>query len=172
MRFDNLYYMNFSTWLNESILSGRTAYHGTNQIIKQFDKNFFGQRDYGDFGMGVYLSSSERLALNYAYDAAKRGGKPIVLSIRMNVSKTANFDDADFVNKVAKATNAPFPKIIAAGNNQSRPKEEAENITRFLISLRYDSAVGRNGKEIVVYDPSKLSIEGYYDENGEWNEIH
>jgi hypothetical protein len=164
----NLTNIRFSTWLES--LYQQKAYHGTNKVFRDFSKEFFGQRDWGDFGVGIYLTESKYLAMQYANDAARVTGEPIVLSVRLLISNVANFDD-EFASQLSQSINIPFPKIIVAGERQTRPRDEAQKITNYMISNNYDAATARHGKEIVVYDPSKLRIEGYYDKEEDYHQI-
>jgi hypothetical protein len=152
--------MQFQQWLCENELIGRsTLYHGTAGDFDSFDLSFAGERDYGDYGIGVYLSPSATLARMYAYNASKRRSQPpLILKVEHHLQRTANFDDPEFQKQVAAETGAPFPKKLSAGGKQTRPKEESEAITRYLVSQGYDSATAYGGKEIVAYDPSKLQI--------------
>lgn len=155
--------MKFRKWLVESQLSRQIAYHGTNQVFRSFDRGMFGSRDWGDFGFGVYLSPNDNLARQYALNAVRdRGGEPIVLHVRMMVDNTIDLSDPDTMRQVTKAAGVPTDKVLIPGQPQTRPRKDAEAITNYLINQGYDSAVARNGREIVVYDPSKLRVDGYY----------
>jgi len=141
--------------------SGR-YYHGTASNFDKFDLDKAGARDYGDFGVGVYLTPSGHLAGMYAYDAAKKtGGEPVVLQVRVRAHKTADFDDVELQKQVAQALGIPFPeKALNTGlGKQTRPASEAKAITQYMQSLGYDSGLARNGKELVVYDSHDISIE-------------
>lgn len=152
--------MHFKLWLTENVLGRRRLYHGTSGDFDQFDLTYAGTRDYGDFGIGIYLTPSSTLASMYANNAYKENGQePFVYVVEHNLQNPANFDDPAFVKQVADALDIPFPKKLLPGSGkQSRPKEESLAITKYVTDLGYDSAVGRDGKEIVAYDPSKLRI--------------
>jgi hypothetical protein len=103
------------------------------------------------------------LARVYARDSAKKSGRdPKVLIVNVRVHKTADLDDPDLQKRLTEELDIPFPKRLSAGRQQTRPKGEALAITRFLKSLGYDSAVGGNGLELVVFDPRNLRIEEEY----------
>jgi len=152
--------MQFRQWLCENEFTGRRIiYHGTAGDFESFDLDFAGERDYGDYGIGIYLSPSATLARMYAYDTAKRRSQPpLVLKVEHHLQKTADFDDPEFQTQVAAATGVPFPKKLTGGGKQTRPRAESEAITSHLTNQGYDSAMAYNGKEIVAYDPSKLRI--------------
>ena len=139
--------------------ASRHYYHGTSGDFTEFELSEAGARDFGDFGLGIYLTPSSVLARTYAYASAKKTGRePKVLVVNVRVRKTADVDDPDLQKRIADATGAPFPKRLTGGP-QTRPRSEATAITRFLQSGGYDSALGRGGKELVVFDPHLLSIE-------------
>lgn len=141
-------------------LSGK-YYHGTSSKFDKFDLDHAGARDWGDFGVGVYLTPSGRLAAMYAYDSAKKThGEPIILQCKVRARKTADLDDPEMQAQIANALDIPFPhKAIGSGMHQTRPKSEAEAITRYLRSLGYDSGLGRGGKELAVYETDAITID-------------
>ena len=145
-------------------LSRRRFYHGTSTRFGSFDLDKAGARDFGDFGLGVYLTPSSQLAAQYAYASAKRTkGEPVVAVVEVHVHKTADFDDKAFEQQVAEATRVPFPKVLSGPGPQTRPRADAVAITKYLQSEGYDSALARNGKELIVYDVSALRIESVRD---------
>jgi|APSaa5957512622_1039677.scaffolds.fasta_scaffold04208_5 hypothetical protein len=152
--------MQFHKWFLENELTNIILYHGTASDFESFDISFSGERDYGDSGLGVYLTPKIILAKMYAWDASRRQNKPaIILSVKHNFQKTANLDSPELQKQIQKATGAPFPKKIQIINGkQTRPKKESEDIKKYLISLGYDSATAQYGNEIIAYDPSKLQI--------------
>ena len=149
-----------------SLSAAGRYYHGTSSDFDSFDLTKAGARDFGDFGLGVYLTPSSGLAKSYAYASAKKTRRePKVLAVRARVNNTANLDDKVLQQQVATTLQIPFPeKNLSAGSHQTRPRAEAVAITDYLRSLGYDSGLGRSGKEFVVFDPRLLSIERVYAE--------
>ena len=146
----------FKIWL-ESI--NRKLYHGTTGNFDNFDINLAGSRDYGDFGLGVYMTPSSTLAISYANSAARTNGQePMVFVIQHSLQNPANFDDSEFKSKVFESLGIPMDKEINSGQKQTRPKEDAIAISKFVTSLGHDCATARGGKEFIAYDTSKLQI--------------
>lgn len=152
-------YASSTNWLKSSF--ARYLYHGSNQRFQEFDLQFAGRRDYGDLGIGVYLSTETTLAEIYAGEtAAKFGGEPIVYLVQCDISKTADFSSNEIKNGLAQL-NIPVEKDTThlIDNKQTRPQQESKMITDYLISQGYDSAMRFDGSgEIVVFDASKIKI--------------
>lgn len=90
----------------------------------------------------------------YAYDSARKTGRdPKVLAVDVQLRKTADLDDTEIQTRISVSLGIPFPKSLQAGSPQTRPRAEAVAITEFLQNDGYDSAIGRGGNELVVYDP-------------------
>jgi hypothetical protein len=145
----------FLDFLNETISLKRKLYRGT---VEGADLQSTG-RDYGDWGLGVYLATSPTVAISYAYAAAKKTGKkPIILVIEHTLKNPANFDDEEFKKSFFDSIGVPAEKAITPGMAQSRPQQDSQKITQELMKLGYDSAVARHGSEVVAFDPSQLKI--------------
>ena len=144
--------------------AGKRYYHGTSSDFDRFDLTKAGERDFGDFGVGVYLTPSAQLARSYAYASAKKTHRePKILAVRVQAHKTADLDDGPLQREISTTLEIPFPdKTLQAGAPQTRPRSEALAITEFLREKGYDSGLGRAGRELVVYDPRLLSIERVY----------
>jgi hypothetical protein len=138
--------------------------HGTAAEFGSFDLSFSGQRDYGDFGYGVYLTPSESMASSYATEAAqKTGGTPVILEVRVTALNFADLDDPSVWAGIEEATGAPKDKELTPGEPQTRPVEDSKAITEFLVSSGFDGAFGRGKNEVVVFDPSLLEVVRKYD---------
>ncbi len=126
-----------------------SLYHGTNKKLDRFDLLYAGTRDWGDYGVGVYLSSSPELAAMYADDAVvKGGGEPWVHVVKSNLRNIASFDDLTTVCKEVTGHEYCPP--------HGRDEEEAREITRRMMAKGFDSV--QIDKQFVVYDPSLLKI--------------
>lgn len=146
----------FSNWL--TTIPNQTLYHGTARDFDEFSLDFAGERDYGDWGLGVYLSPSSGLARMYAYNKAKEIKQPpIVMRVRHQLQKSADLDSPILQAELTRLFGIPFPKVLKNGV-QTRPKQEAMQITQYLMSQGFDSAKAQYGREIVAYDPNKLQI--------------
>lgn len=132
-----------------------TLYHGTNKSFTSFDISFAGARDWGDFGIGFYLSTSPGLAISYAHDAVKNngGGEPIIYVIRTNLKNMATFDE---LMEVVRSFGFPKDKELTPGEKQTRPEVDSKSITARMVELGFDGA--RVGVQVVVYDGSLLNI--------------
>ncbi len=143
--------------LSSGPYSGGSLYHGTNKNFGSFDLSFAGARDWGDFGIGVYLSSRSSLAISYAHEAVKNngGGEPVVYVIKANLSNVASFDELmEAIRSIETPLNEDFPAHPAGG--QPRSKADSRTITQYMTSRGFDSAMV--GEQVVVYDPSLLSV--------------
>lgn len=152
----NIYGMNFKHWFTENVkwlienTVKKTLYRGTTNNSLSHNK-----RDNGDYGLGVYLTQTAF----YAEDAQKATGKePIILVIEHTFTSTANFDDHAFSFQLFSSLGIPENKVILPGQPQTRPYNDSLQITKELIRLGYDSAIARNGYEVIAYDESKLRI--------------
>lgn len=147
----------FSQWLTQ--IPHGYLYHGTARDFDEFSLDFAGERDYGDHGLGVYLTPSSRLAIIYAYDKAKAIKQPpIIMKVRHSLQKIADLDNPILQTQITNQLKIPFPKVLKAGVTQTRPKEESLAITQYLTSMGFDGATALHGREIVAYDPNKLQI--------------
>lgn len=151
-------------WLQKSIEKfsagpylGGSLYHGTNSKFDSFDLSFAGSRDWGDYGVGVYLGTTPRLAISYAHEAVKNnGGVPVVCVVQANLTNIANFDE---LMEGIRSVGVPQQKDTSQFRDdgmQSRPEADSRGITEFMTSRGFDAA--RVNTEVCVYDPSKLSI--------------
>ena len=146
-------------WLQK--IASVILFHGTSKKFDSFNLDFAGQRDWGDYGFGVYLSKRRSLAEEYAFEAVRKDkGIPVVYKVLANIHNTAYFGDKEFERQVSKDIDAPFPKTLYPGEPQTRPRNESQGISAYLQSLGYDSATNASGWEIVVFDPNKLKIVG------------
>lgn len=152
-----------ASWLHRMIqkvssgpYSGGSLYHGTNKNFESFDLTFAGVRDWGDFGVGVYLSTRSTLAISYAYDAAKKnGGEPVVCVVKANLSNMGSFEELmEAIRSIKVPLDEDFPQHPVGG--QPRSIADSQEITEFMTSRGFDSAMV--GQQVVVYDPSLLSI--------------
>jgi|6_EtaG_2_1085325.scaffolds.fasta_scaffold06269_8 GNAT superfamily N-acetyltransferase len=135
--------------------------HGTSSEFEQFDLSFAGERDWGDFGLGVYLTRSDGVARSYADDAVKaKGGVPVIYEVEADVYNVANMDDPEIWSIISEKTGIIQEKVLIPGEKQSRPEQDSKVISEVLVSMGYDAAKGRNGYEWVVFDPSKIRIVG------------
>jgi len=144
-------------WIQKISNDLYTLYHGTNKIFDSFDLSFAGARDWGDFGVGIYLSTRSSLACDYAWESVKHnGGNPVVYVIKANLSNVANFNE---LMKGIRSVGAPEEKDVSYMQSglQTRPEIDSRAITEFMINHGFDSA--RVGEQVVVYDPSLLSID-------------
>lgn len=137
---------------------GGSLYHGTNKKFDSFDISFAGARDWGDYGVGVYLGTTPGLAVSYAHEAVKNngGGVPVVCVVRANLTNVANFDE---LMEGIRSVGVPQQKDTSQFRDdgmQSRPEGDSRGITEFMTSRGFDAV--RVGTEVCVYDPSKLSI--------------
>jgi len=145
-------------WYNLFKFAAIKLLHGTSSNFTEFDLSFAGQRDWGDYGTGVYLTTNDYMARSYAHESAKNhGGNPVVYLVEANVSNLANMDDPNLLSIISQETNAPFPKKLEPGKPQSRPEGESRDIREFLIKLGYDGVIVRD-IEYVVFDPAKIKI--------------
>jgi len=150
--------MNWLCRITSGVYQGGSLYHGTNKRFDSFDLNFAGARDWGDFGIGIYLSSSSNLATVYAHEAVKNngGGEPVVCIVKANLSNIASFDELmDCINSIEVPIEKDLTNIKSDGL-QSRPEIDSRKITECMISRGFDSA--QVGQQFVVYDSSLLSI--------------
>lgn len=133
-----------------------SLYHGTNKTFDSFDLSFAGARDWGDFGVGIYLSSRSSLAISYAHEAVKNGGgEPIIYVIKANLSNVASFDELmEAIRSIEVPLNEDFPAHPAGG--QPRSEADSRTITQYMTSHGFDAAMV--GQQVVVYDPSLLSV--------------
>jgi hypothetical protein len=146
--------MSFKLWLFEVALK-RTLYRGT---VAGQDLNHVG-RDSGDWGLGVYLTPNAKLAERYALNTAKRTKRePIILVINHSLQNPANFDDKTFATEFFARIGVPMQKDLIPGIPQTRPYEDSKLIRDELLKMGYDSAVARNGYEVVAFDETKLQI--------------
>lgn len=146
-------------WYNLLKFAAIKLLHGTSSNFTEFDLSFAGRRDWGDFGLGVYLTRSDGLAKMYAQDSVKDyGGDPIVYLVEANVSNLADMDDPNLLSKVSNETSALFPKENKPGEPQSRPEQESRDITELLTRLGYDGVTLNDARECVVFDPAKIKI--------------
>jgi hypothetical protein len=145
--------MRFKEWIES-----KTLYHGTSYEFKSFNLQHAGERDFGDNGFGIYLTSNPRLAQIYAYESARNSGRePVVLVIKHTLKNIADLSDQKLLNQITQETGAPFPKKLdLISGKQTRSHEESMAITRYLTKLGYDGA--KKGSEVVAYDPAKLEI--------------
>lgn len=137
--------------------TGGSLYHGTNKNFGSFDLSFAGARDWGDFGVGIYLSTRATLAISYAYEAVKNngGGEPVVYVIKANLSNVASFEELmEAIRSIEVPLNEDFPAHPTGG--QPRSEADSRAITQYMTSHGFDSAMV--GQQVVVYDPSLLSV--------------
>jgi len=145
------------SWLQKIAQIG-TLYHGTNKKFDSFDLSFAGQRDWGDAGVGVYLSPSSRLAQSYAYDAVQQnGGEPVIYVVHNSLKNIANEDD---IRRCVDSLNIPFDKDTTVVDGRvSRPQVDSEAITRCMVDNGFDAARLRGPRgEVCVYNISLLKI--------------
>jgi len=138
--------------------TGGSLFHGTNKKFDSFNISFAGARDWGDYGVGVYLSTTPGLAVSYAYEAVKNngGGEPVVYMVQANLSNIANYDELmEGIRSVGVPENKD-PSIFRDDGMQSRPEGDSRGITEFMTSRGFDSAMV--GRQVVVYDPSLLTV--------------
>lgn len=148
-------------WLQKTTAgpySGGNLYHGTNKTFDSFDISFAGARDWGDYGVGVYLGTTPGLAISYAHEAVKNngGGVPVVYVVRANLTNVANFDELMEGIRSVGVPEQKDPSQFRDDGMQSRPEDDSRGITEFMISRGFDAA--KVGTEVCVYDPSLLSI--------------
>ncbi len=147
--------LSFKNWLVESVVLKRTLYRGTVQG-NNLQPN---KLDNGDFGLGIYMTTSSVMASSFAQQAAKANrGTPVILVIEHSLKNTANFDDPTFSSQFFEQLGIPENKSIIAGQPQTRPYHDSSRITEELLRLGYDSATARRGMEVVAYDESKLRV--------------
>jgi len=130
-----------------------TLYHGSNKSFDSIDLYFAGLRDWGDYGLGVYLSTTSGLAKMYAEAATQRnGGKQTIHVVKANLRNVASFDEL----MEGIRSNSPLEKEILPGEPQTRPEADSRGITKHMMEMGFDSAMV--GKQVVVYDLSCLEI--------------
>ena len=136
-------------FLVEGLPEYGSLYHGSNKKLERFDLGFAGTRDWGDYGVGVYLSSSPGLARMYAQDAAtKGGGDPWIHVVKSNLKATATFDDLSATCKEVTGKSYCPP--------HGRAEDEAREITKRMLDQGFDSV--RVDNQFVVYDPTLLTV--------------
>lgn len=144
-------------------LSRRRFYHGTSYEFTAFDLSKAGARDFGDYGYGVYLTPSARMAANYAWASAKKTKQPAkVIAVTVHLQKTADFDDPAFRTQVFESLGLPVDKALSGSGPQTRPRADSVAITKYMQGQGYDSGLARGGKELVVYDARLLTIDEVY----------
>ena len=122
-----------------------TLYHGTNKTFDSFDLMFSGERDWGDWGLGVYLSPKPGLAVMYAEEAAKAGGEAVVYVVEANLSNTAEFHE---LLESILAVEAPEEKdTTVTDGKQTRPETDSRAIAEHMIGRGFDSAKSRSGDQ-------------------------
>lgn len=137
--------------------SGGSLYHGTNKTFDSFDLSFAGARDWGDFGVGIYLSNRATLAISYAHEAVKNngGGEPVIYVVKANLSNVASFEELmEAIRSIEAPLNEDFPAHPAGG--QPRSEADSRTITEYMINRGFDAA--QVGVQVVVYNPSLLSV--------------
>ena len=68
-------------------------YHGSNAIFKNFDASRARLQN-DNFGGGVaYLTTNKNLAVTYAKSMARRGGEPIIYTVKTTFKKTFSTED-------------------------------------------------------------------------------
>ncbi len=145
--------MNWLQKISGSPYNG-TLYHGTNKTFESFDISFAGARDWGDFGIGFYFSTSPELAISYSYDAAKKsGGEPVIHVIKTNLKNVATFEE---LMEVIRSVGAPEEKDLTPGMAQTRSEAQSRGITERMLELGFDGAMV--GQQMVVYDRASLNI--------------
>jgi len=134
----------------------RTLYHGTNKSFNSFDISFSGIRDYGDFGIGIYLTPSSTLAIMYADDAVNNnGGEPIIHVVKSNLQNVATTEE---LMEVIHSIEIPENKDLS-DNKQSRSELDSKSITKRMLDLGFDGAIARGDRgEVVIYNSSALEI--------------
>ncbi len=147
-------------WL-QKLSSGpynQILWHGTNKQFDSFDLSFAGARDWGDFGVGVYLSDRASLAVMYAEEAVKNngGGEPVVYKIQANLTNVADYDELMEVVRTVGSPENKDTSIIGPSGLQSRPEVDSRAITQQMVEKGFDAA--RIGIQFVVYDPSLLKV--------------
>ena len=149
-------------------IAGKQLLHGTSSEFEEFDLSHAGRRDWGDYGVGVYLTINDTMAKSYAQESAQaNGGHPVVYLVDADVSNLAPMDDPELLETVSRETGAPFPKTLTPGEKQTRPQVESQSIRDFLIEAGYDGVIVSNGWECVVFDPSKIKILKKFELGGE-----
>jgi hypothetical protein len=120
------------------------GYHGTDQVVAEFDPARFGQKDPGWYGRGVTTDTDPEVAAGYAnYDEAEIGQNIIPVRI---AGKHMNWPEGQL----------PF------GN-----ANDARSGTRDISSLGYDGTQMRNDRDLygdapdwqterVTFDPSNI----------------
>ena len=140
-------------WLKTA--SSMTVYHGSNKKFNAFDLSFAGARDWGDWGIGIYCSTSPTLAEIYAEEAVQKGGgKPYLYKVRANLRNIAT---EEVLYETIESVGLPINKVVIPGEPQTRPEMDSRQITEKMLELGFDAALRRSG-EMVVYDPSALKI--------------
>ena len=133
-----------------------SLYHGSNKILGKFDLSFSGARDWGDYGLGVYLSPSSGLAKMYAEEAVKAdGGTPVIHVVKADLKNMATEEE---LFETIRELNIPVDKDtkINEEGKQTRPEIDSRSIASRMQEKGFDSAKVRT--EIVVYDPEVLTI--------------
>ncbi len=125
-------------------------YHGTNGDRATLSSDKAGQRDFGNLGVGVYLSDSPELADRYAQATTEaHGGTPHTLNVVAHLTKTFDFGNKHSLAALSNATGVSFP--ISANDKSSSAK-----VAEYLTGAGYDS--GKLGSEYVVYNSAKIHV--------------
>jgi len=127
-----------------------SLYHGTTQEFSKFDPKLIGKRDSGNLGRGIYLTKDATFAMRYAEDNVKRwGGEPVVLKVRANLRRIADF--YKLMPRMKDELGVGFPP-------RSQDPKRSAVLTKWFTDQGFDAAFA--GSEVVVFDPRKLIIVG------------
>ena len=128
------------------------AYHGTIFDFNSFDQSQIGvANDFGTLGRGFYFTLDPNVAQSYARSAYKRfqGDKssliPQIITVNINLQNALNSQQ----------------RTMRTNYQGETPAEQANNMTQNLTSQNIDGVLlyqGADISEIIVYDPSKISI--------------
>jgi len=142
---------NWRKFVNKANQVPQLLYHGTTEAFDKFDVDRAGKRDSGNMGRGIYLSTDSDIAMRYAEDNAKRGGKPVVLEVEHRLKNVADFNE--HINRLMQL-GVNFPP-------QAEDPKRSAKLTNYFTEKGFDAAI--SGHEVVVFDVEKLNIKGIGD---------
>ena len=137
----------FQDWFGDSVLTKngepQVLYHGTADVVNEFDLDHPNRKDTGWLGTGVYLTDDPELASAYA-SAKARGVKPrgqnvMPLYARLENPYMATADEKDAMRNAGR--------------------EAADQFTKDLQAQGYDGVILElmdGVREIVVFDPAAV----------------
>lgn len=158
----------FKAWFGDSKVvdeNGKplVVYHGTAADIEQFDPQKAGSRtvgipDFGNFGIGVYMTPHKFLADAYA----GRGGRAMALYASVQNPLYISVTGAEYTQEVERIADdlGVTAKARWEGSGQ-KDRAFAQQFTDLAKAAGYDGVITRDidgnlGAEVVAFDPSQI----------------